>query len=56
MARLEFDTLNATIRYLMFAVFAVRPGALGEDRDAVIEETSMFLKAQQDNGVVVRGG
>jgi peroxiredoxin len=55
MARLDFDTLNATIRYLMFSVFAVRPGALGEDRDAVIEETSTFLKDQQANGVVVRG-
>src|SRR2546429_8094981 len=55
MARLDFDTLNATIRYLMFSVFAVRPGALGEDRDAVIDETSTFLKAQQDGGVVVRG-
>jgi peroxiredoxin len=55
MARLDFDTLNATIRYLMFSVFAVRAGALGEDRDTIIEETSTFLKAQQDDGVVVRG-
>jgi peroxiredoxin len=55
MDRLDFDTLNATTRYLMFSVFAVRPGALGEDRDAVIEETSTFHNAQQDNGVVVRG-
>jgi len=32
MARLDFDALNATIRYLMFSVFAVRPGVLGEER------------------------
>ena len=55
MARLDFDILNATIRYLMFSVFAVHPGALGEDRHSVIAETSSFLKHQQDNGVVVRG-
>src|SRR5262245_28286661 len=55
MARLDFDALNATIRYLMFSVFAVRPGALGDDRDAIAEETAAFLKQQEDNGAVVRG-
>jgi hydrogen peroxide-dependent heme synthase len=55
MARLDFDALNATIRYLMFSAFAVRPGALGDDRDAVVEETAAFLKHQEDSGVVVRG-
>ena len=29
MARLDYDALNATVRYLMFSVFAVRPGELG---------------------------
>ena len=32
MARLDFDALNATVRYLMFSVFAVEPGALSQKR------------------------
>ncbi|HLR99325.1 chlorite dismutase family protein [Mycolicibacillus parakoreensis] len=55
MTKLDYDTLNATLRYLMFSVFAVKPGELGEERAAVVEETSAFLKRQEDNGVVVRG-
>jgi chlorite dismutase len=58
MARLDYDTLNATVRYVMFSSFAVRPGALGydeESRAAVTDETATFLKQQEDNGVVVRG-
>ena len=38
----------------MFSVFAV-PGALGDDRAAVVDETATFFKQQEDNGVVVRG-
>jgi hydrogen peroxide-dependent heme synthase len=53
--RLDYDALNAALRYLMFSVFAVRPGALGDDREAVVAETATFLKQQEDNGVVVRG-
>ena len=55
MARIDFDALNATVRYLMFSVFAVRPGTLGDDRSAIVDETSTFLKQQEDKGVVVRG-
>ncbi len=47
MAKLDYDTLNATVRYLMFSAFAVRPGVLGyedESRAAVIDETATFLK------------
>lgn len=55
MAKLDFDALNATIRYLMFSVFSVRPGELGDDRSEVVEETSRFLKQQEERGVVVRG-
>ena len=55
MAKLDFDALNATIRYLMFSVFSVRPGELGDDRSEVVEETSRFLKQQEEHGVVVRG-
>jgi hydrogen peroxide-dependent heme synthase len=55
MARLDFDALNATVRYLMFSVFAVNPGELPDDRAEVIDETATFLKQQEDRGVVVRG-
>ncbi|PRC49774.1 hypothetical protein C6A85_73010, partial [Mycobacterium sp. ITM-2017-0098] len=58
MAKLDFDELNSTIRYLMFSVFAVTPGALAADDDAraaIVDETATFLKHQEDKGVVVRG-
>src|SRR6201991_2219104 len=55
MARLDYDGLNSTVRYLMFSVFAARQGALGDERESVVDETAMFLKQQEDNGVVVRG-
>lgn len=58
MAKLDYDTLNATIRYLMFSVFSVRPGGLGhegEARAAALDETVTFLKQQEGRGVVIRG-
>ncbi|BBZ07396.1 hypothetical protein MDOR_15650 [Mycolicibacterium doricum] len=58
MAKLDFDALNSTIRYLMFSVFSVRPGELGYEeqaRTAVVDETATFLKQQEERGVVVRG-
>lgn len=58
MARLDFDALNSTIRYLMFSVFSVRPGELGYEeqvRAAIVDETATFLKQQEERGVVVRG-
>ncbi len=55
MARLDFDALNSTIRYLMFSVFAVNPGELPEDRTDIVDETVTFLKQLEDRGVVVRG-
>jgi len=58
MARLDYDALNATVRYVMFSSFAAEPGALGYDeetRAAVTDETATFLKQHEDNGVVVRG-
>ncbi len=58
MSKLDYDALNSTIRYLMFSVFAVRPGVLadGDDaRAAIVDETATFLKRQEDKGVVVRG-
>lgn len=57
MAHLDYDALNATIRYVMFSVFAVRPGALddGHTRDEVADEAATFLKQQEERGVVIRG-
>ncbi len=58
MARLDYDALNAAVRYLMFSVFSVRPRELGletEARNSVIDETATFLKQQEERGVVVRG-
>ena len=55
MAELDYDALNSTMRYMMISVFAVRRGALGDERAAVVDETATFLKQQEDNGVVVRG-
>jgi hydrogen peroxide-dependent heme synthase len=58
MARLDYDELNATVRYLMFSVFSVRPGLLGtesEARVAVIDDTVTFFKQREEHGVVVRG-
>ncbi|MBF9350787.1 hypothetical protein BKG80_15495 [Mycobacteroides chelonae] len=55
MASLDFDTLNSTIRYLMFSVFQVREGGLGEDRDGAADEAATLIKRHEDDGVVVRG-
>ena len=55
MAKLDYDALNAALRYLMFSVFAVRPGELGDRREAVIDDAATFLKQQEERGVVVRG-
>ena len=57
MARLDYDALNAVVRYVMFSVFSVRPGALdeGHPRDDVADETARFIKQQEERGVTVRG-
>jgi chlorite dismutase len=57
MARLDYDKLNSIVRYVMFSVFSVRPGALdeGHTRENVAAESTTFLKEQEDRGVVVRG-
>ena len=55
MAKLDYDSLNSMIRYLMFSVFSVEPGELGDQRDDVIDEASTFFKQQEERGVVVRG-
>ena len=51
MARLDYDALNSTLRYLMFSVFSVTPGVLGDDRSAILDEAATFFKRQEDGGV-----
>ncbi|PTR26735.1 chlorite dismutase [Rhodococcus sp. OK519] len=55
MARLDFDTLNSTLRYAMFSVFQVQPGVLGDDRAAALKEAQAFFDSFEDTDVVVRG-
>jgi chlorite dismutase len=55
MTRLDYAALNSTVRYLMFSVFAVRPGELPDDRADVIAETREFVDKLETSGVVVRG-
>lgn len=55
MARLNYSELNDTIRYTMWSVFQVEPGALPEDREKVAAATQEYLDGLADSGVVVRG-
>ena len=55
MARLDYKKLNSTLRYLMFSVFTVTPGELGEDRAAVAADLESFLARYEGTDVVVRG-
>ena len=55
MARLDYSKLNSTLRYLMFSVFTVTPGQLGEDRAAVAADLEKFLARYEGTDVVVRG-
>ena len=55
MSRLDYKKLNSTLRYLMFSVFTVKPGELGEDRAAVAADLQKFLARFEGTDVVVRG-
>src|SRR5699024_3661091 len=55
MARFDYSRLNSTLRYLMFSVFSVTPGELGEDRQTVTSDLESFLARFDDTDVVVRG-
>lgn len=55
MARLDYKKLNSTLRYLMFSVFTVTPGQLGQDRAAVAADLQNFLDKYEGTDVVVRG-
>src|SRR4051794_28854882 len=55
MARLNYSELNDTVRYTAWSVFRVEPGRLPDDRGAAARETTEYLDALEDKGVVVRG-
>lgn len=56
MAKLDYEKLNATQRYLQYAVFRAIPGALGTERDEIIAEAEKFFEQLETEGkVVVRG-
>lgn len=56
MAKLDYEKLNATQRYLQYAVFRAIPGALGTERDEVIAEAEkLFEQLKEEGKVVVRG-
>ncbi|MEU6645460.1 hydrogen peroxide-dependent heme synthase [Saccharomonospora sp. NPDC046836] len=55
MARLNYQELNDTIRYTAWSVFKVEPGTLPDDRGPAAQETTEYLGALEDKGVVVRG-
>lgn len=55
MARLDYATLNSTIRYLMFSVFRVQQGALGQDRTAVAKQVGEYFDGVAEREVTVRG-
>ncbi|WJY97712.1 hydrogen peroxide-dependent heme synthase [Corynebacterium fournieri] len=56
MAKLDFDKLNATQRFLQFAVFRAIPGALGNERAELIDEARAFFAGLEEQGLVtVRG-
>jgi chlorite dismutase len=54
-AKLDFQALNSTIRYLMFSVFRVQPGVLGANRELAIAEAQRFFAAAEAGDVVIRG-
>ncbi|HWC81566.1 MAG TPA: hydrogen peroxide-dependent heme synthase [Pseudonocardiaceae bacterium] len=55
MARLDYDKLNNSIRYTMWSVFRVQPGALPTDRGPAASEAQEYLDSLSAKGVVVRG-
>jgi peroxiredoxin len=51
----DYRGINAALRYEMFSVFRVQPGALGENRSDAIIEARAFFDGLADAGVTVRG-
>ena len=55
MARLDYQELNSAIRYLMFSVFQVQPGILGDDREVATKDARVFFDGLAEKDVVLRG-
>lgn len=55
MARLNYQELNATIRYTMWSAFRVEPEQLPEQRDHIATEAAEYLDTLAGKGVVLRG-
>ena len=55
MAKLDYDALNSAVRYLMFSVFAVRPGNWEKSGGASSTRPRRSSSSRRSNGVVVRG-
>lgn len=55
MAKLDFEKLNSTVRYMMISVFQVVPGVLDEDRADAIAEAEAFFEGLDGEDVTLRG-
>ncbi|WP_041944906.1 hydrogen peroxide-dependent heme synthase [Tsukamurella paurometabola] len=57
MAKLDYAELNSTVRYLMFSVFSINPGELGDEssRAAAAAEAEAFFERIQQGDLIVRG-
>ena len=53
--RLDYKKLNETLRYTMWSVFKVTPGALGDDRSAIVAEMREFIESFNDQDLEIRG-
>jgi chlorite dismutase len=53
--RRDYRSINAAVRYEMFSVFQVKPGALGENRSAAMVEARTFFDGLAHAGVTLRG-
>jgi len=55
-SKLNFDELNSVQRYTQFVTLRAIPGALGSERDGIIDEVRRFLASLEEEGLVtVRG-
>lgn len=56
MSKLNFDELNSVQRYTQFVTLRAIPGALGSERDGIIDEVRRFLASLEEEGLAtVRG-
>ena len=55
MTRSRFTELNQRVRFMMFTVFQVVPGALPDVRDEVVDDARTYLERVAESGVAIRG-